>query len=1294
MKKRLTDLISIIAVLLCALALYACANNNDPPHAHAYGAWTGNDEYTHSRVCDCGSVATENHVFSGDECALCGFVKTSETPDPPDDPNPPDPPDPPDDEKLDYDMSGVTFENAEYDYDGREHVLEITGALPDGVTVSYTENALTNAGELIVTASFSGDENHNEIPEMTATLTVNKIDYDMAEIVFDGMTCDYDGGVKRLEIAGVLPDGVTVTYDNNDKVNAGTYTVTASFSGDENHNEIPEMTATLTVNKIDYDMAEIVFDGMTCDYDGGVKRLEIAGVLPDGVTVTYDNNDKVNAGTYTVTASFSGDENHNDIPEMTATLTVNKIDYDMSGVAFEDATYSYDGIAKILEVTGTLPNGLKVVYSPNLLLGEGELTVTAAFVADGNHNSVAPMTATLKVVRDGKYHDAVFFLSDNKAVLRVVKHGEGVTDIPEVPNKDGYTAVWNAELSAVTEDITVKPAYTPIVYTVTYECGVGANSPENPVEYTVESPIISLKDATYKVGYDFDGWYTTNDFQVGSKVDSIETGTIGNITLYAKFAPEKYTVMYIYADRIVKAETVEYGAEYTFLDHAPLPDYEVMEWTDENGNKYAPGATTEYTYLQGMTLSGEAAYAGSDFECGVADGTATITKYVGTATDVVIPEYIKHEAAYYTVTAIGDRAFYINKNIEKVSVARTVESIGNEVFYTCTALTSVDIPDGVTSIGHHAFENCGSLSDITVPNGVAEIDWCTFDGCARLERIVLPESVTVIGEAAFSGCSELVSVEIKGELTSIGQQAFSGCLKLSDISLPESVTIIDDRAFMACESLTSITIPGGVTHFGYSVFWKCKSLANVVISQGVNAIGSGTFNECVMLKSIIIPDSVTKIGTAVFRECVGLANVSLGNGITEIGGSAFYNCKSLESIAIPKGVSSVRSNIFRGCKALASITVDRGNSVYHSAGNCMIETATKTLVVGCKNSVIPDDGSVTAIGGNAFYDSGLENIIIPSSVNTIGNYAFYNCEGLENIIIPSSVKTIGSNAFCLCSGLTSVVIEEGVTSIGDQAFRNCSNIVNITLPNTLESIKNDTFGSCRELKSIYIPFGVSSIEKGAFEYCKSLESIIVDSENPVYHSAGNCIIETATKTLVVGCKNSVIPDDGSVAVIGERAFYGSGLKNIIIPSSVKTIGNYAFEACLDLINVVISDGVTSIGACAFDSCRSLTNIVIPNGVTSIGNSAFRDCDSIVSIVIPNSVTSIGKSLFDWTYKLSAVYYKGTAEEWSNISIGTDNDELDAATKYFYSETNPYLDDPADVNRYWHYVDDEIVVWSR
>ncbi len=1179
MKKRLTDLISIIAVLLCALALYACANNNEPPHVHAYGAWTSNDEYTHTRVCDCGSVATENHVFSGDECALCGFVKASETPDPPDNPNPPDPPDdpdppdPPDDEKLDYDMSGVTFENAEYDYDGREHVLEITGALPDGVTVSYTENALTNAGELLVTASFSGDENHNDIPEMTATLTVNKIDYDMAGIVFDGMTCDYDGGVKRLEIAGELPDGVTVTYDNNDKVNAGTYTVTASFSGDENHNGIPEMTATLTVNKIDYDM---------------------------------------------------------------------------SGVTFEDATYSYDGIAKILEVTGTLPNGLKIVYSPNLLLGEGELTVTAAFVADGNHNAVAPMIATLKVVRDGKYHDAVFLLSDNKAVLRVVKHGEGVTDIPDVPNKDGYTAVWNAELSAVTEDITVKPAYTPIVYTVTYECGVGANSPENPVEYTVESPIISLKDATYKVGYDFDGWYTTNDFQVGSKVDSIETGTIGNITLYAKFAPEKYTVMYIYADRIVKAETVEYGAEYTFLDHAPLPDYEVMEWTDENGNKYAPGATTEYTYLQGMTLSGKAAYAGSDFECGVADGTATITKYVGTATDVVIPEYIKHEAAYYTVTAIGDRAFGYNDIVESVIISKSVTSIGNNGFYYCSALKNINIPNSVTSIGNLAFFACASLTSI-----------------------IIPSSVVSIGSRLFFNCAALESVKIEGNLKSIDKYTFWQCCNLSDITLPESLTSISDSTFYMCDSLVNITIP-----------------------SGVSSIGSKAFYRCIGLESIAIPDSVISIGSDAFYGCSNLANVVLGSGIERIDDQAFFSCEKLKSIAIPSSVTYIGKSVYENCSYIESITVNSANTVYHSAGNCLIETETKTLVVGCKNSIIPADGSVTVIGSDAFDGCiVLNNIIIPDSVTTIGSSAFNGCTNLTNIVIPDSVTTIGSSAFANCESLENVVMSNNIVFVGYRSFCRTS-ISNIILPDSLETIDDGAFDYCYKLTSIYIPSNVSRIGESAFANCSLLVDITVDSENPVYHSAGNCIIETATKTLVAGCKNSVIPDDGSVAVIGERAFYGSGLKNIIIPSSVKTIGNYAFEACLDLINVVISDGVTSIGACAFDSCRSLTNIVIPNGVTSIGNSAFRDCDSIVSIVIPNSVTSIGKSLFDWTYKLSAVYYKGTAEEWSNISIGTDNDELDAATKYFYSETNPYLDDPADTNRYWHYVDDEIVVWSR
>ena len=204
--------------------------------------------------------------------------------------------------------------------------------------------------------------------------------------------------------------------------------------------------------------------------------------------------------------------------------------------------------------------------------------------------------------------------------------------------------------------------------------------------------------------------------------------------------------------------------------------------------------------------------------------------------------------------------------------------------------------------------------------------------------------------------------------------------------------------------------------------------------------------------------------------------------------------------------------------------VEEGNPVYHSAGNCLIETQSKTLLFGCSNSIIPDDGSVTSIG----------------------SMAFSGRSGLESIVIPDSVTSIGGDAFSGCSGLESIVILDGVTSIGDWAFSGCSG-----------------------LESIVIPDRVTSIGRGAFEGCTGLESIVVEEGNPVYHSAGNCLIETQSKTLLVGCKNSIIPDDGSVTSIGGGAFgFCTGLTSIVIPESVTEIGSAAFSGCTALQSVV------------------------------------------------------------------------------------------------------------------------------
>ena len=229
--------------------------------------------------------------------------------------------------KATYDMSGITFADDSIPYNGEEQSLAILGDLPDGVTVTYDGNGKVNAGKYTVTASFTGDyDNYNVIADKSATLTITKATYDMSGITFADDSVPYNGEEQSLAISGDLPAGVTVTYDGNGNTNVGEYTVTAKFAvSDANYNEIDDMTAKLTITKADYDMSGITFADDSVPYNGEEQSLAISGDLPAGVTVTYDGNGKVNAGEYTVTASFAGDyANYNAIPDMTATLTIEK----------------------------------------------------------------------------------------------------------------------------------------------------------------------------------------------------------------------------------------------------------------------------------------------------------------------------------------------------------------------------------------------------------------------------------------------------------------------------------------------------------------------------------------------------------------------------------------------------------------------------------------------------------------------------------------------------------------------------------------------------------------------------------------------------------------------------------------------------------------------------------------------------------------------------------------------------------------------------------------------------------
>ena len=455
-----------------------------------------------------------------------------------------------------------------------------------------------------------------------------------------------------------------------------------------------------------------------------------------------------------------------------------------------------------------------------------------------------------------------------------------------------------------------------------------------------------------------------------------------------------------------------------------------------------------------------------------------------------------------------------NKYSGKVAIPKTVTyggkeysvtSIGKEAFDCCYGLTSITIPNSVTSIGDWAFSLCSGLTSITIPNSVTSITDYAFNRCSGLTSITIPNSVTSIGNYAFDGCSGLTTLTIPNSVTSIGSAAFRGCSSLTSIIIPKSVTSISGYTFSGCSGLTSIIVKEGNT------VYDSRDNCNAIIETASNTLITGCQNTA-------IPASVTLIGESAFSGCSGLTSITIPNSVTSIGNYSFSSCSGLTSVTIPNSVTSIETTAFKGCSGLTSIIVEEGNTAYDSRDNCnaIIKTKTNSLILGCKNT------------------------IIPNSVTSIGNGAFYKCSSLTSITIPNSVTSIGWNSF-EGSGLTSITIPPSVTDIGVWAFHGCSSLISAIIGDGVKIIYDGAFGSCSSLKTLIIGKNIEDFGHSALIFCNALSDIYCFAEN----------VPSNDRSLGGGINATLHVPAGSVNAYKATAPWSS-FKNIVaISSNVK-----------------------------------------------------------------------------------------------------------------------------------------------
>ena len=369
------------------------------------------------------------------------------------------------------------------------------------------------------------------------------------------------------------------------------------------------------------------------------------------------------------------------------------------------------------------------------------------------------------------------------------------------------------------------------------------------------------------------------------------------------------------------------------------------------------------------------------------------------------------------------------------------------------------------------------------------------------------------------------------------------------------------------ENTKVLTITGKGTVV-YDERWNELKYTRVVIGEGITKLSNNLFRYKPQLQSVKLPSTLQSIPREAFYSCRNLKTINIPKNITSIGSYAFAYT-AIKSATVPTTVTSMGSNVFTGCRSLER--VDFGMSFVPS----------RTFSDCNKLNTITYRKKITSIGGRAFYGTALSKATIPTTVTSVGPYAFAYCPNLTNITFPKSVKVIEDRVVTGCKNLKKVTLENGVKTINPYAFEDAY-MQSISIPESVEKIGSYAFYGVKGLKSVKIPSKVTIIYHDTFNNCKSLESVTFGKN---VNKIGESAFENCSKL-----GKLVIP--GNVKTIDYKAFYNSGVKELVLKEGVQKVEYWAFANCNKLTSVDVSSTVSTIRENSFVECPKLGRISV------------------------------------------------------------------------------------------------------